>query len=244
MLAGEAEVSPRHVSYIESGRARPSRELILRLAEALQIPLRDRNTLLLAAGYAARYGETDLSQPEMAEARAALTFILNQQEPYPAIVLDRRWNILMSNSATSRFLRLFPEIAAAGALNGPRLIFHPQGLRPFVQDWEEVAARIIQRLHREVAANPGDSATGALLEELLGYPDVPGRWRTPDLGSPSLPLLSICYTRDGRFFRFFSTYTTFGTPQDVTLQELRIESFFPADEPTRSALHQLAAPIR
>ncbi len=239
-LAVEAEVSARHLSYIEGGRAQPSREMILRLSEALQIPLRERNTLLLAAGYAPLYRKTDLSSPELVEARSAVEFILAQQEPYPAIVLDRHWNVLMANAATERFLALFPECAAPGPRNGPRLMFHPQGLRPFVENWEDVAARLIQRLHREAAANPADTDTRALLEELLAYPGVPERWRMPDLDQPPTPLLPVCYQREGQPFRFFSTITTFGTPQDITLQELRIESFFPADETTRTALVRLA----
>jgi transcriptional regulator with XRE-family HTH domain len=238
-LAVEAEVSTRHLSYIEGGRAHPSREMILRLAEALQIPLRERNTLLLAAGYAPLYQETDLNTPEMAEARRAVEFILAQQEPYPAIVLDRRWNLLMANDATHRFLALFPECAPPGPANSLRLIFHPQGLRPFIENWEELAARLIQRLHRDAAAYPADTRTRALLEDLLGYPGTSSRWCTPDLDHPPTPLLPICYRREGRTFRFFSTITTFGTPQDITLQELRIECFFPADEATRIALTQL-----
>ncbi|MGH8865445.1 MAG: helix-turn-helix domain-containing protein, partial [Burkholderiales bacterium] len=129
-LALEAGVSARHLSYVETGRAQPSWEVVLRLAEALQVPLRERNTLLLAAGYAPLYAETGLNTPEMAEARRAVEIILAQQEPYPAIAIDRHWNILISNAATGRFLSLFPGCVLSEPLNGPRLIFHPQGLRP------------------------------------------------------------------------------------------------------------------
>lgn len=235
-LSLNANISARHLSYVESGRARPSREMVLRLADALQVPLRERNTLLLSAGYAPLYRETDLSTPEMVEARRAVEFILAQQEPYPAIVLDRRWNVLLTNLAARRFLARFPECAPPGPANGPRLMFHPQGLRPFVENWEDVAVRMIQRLHREAAANPSDAAARELLDELLGYPDVPSRWRMPDMDGMPDPLWPICYRRGEQTFRFFSTITTFGTPQDVTLQELRIECFFPADEATRTAL--------
>ena len=238
-LAVQAEVSARHLSYIESGRALPSREMILRLADGLQIPLRERNTLLLAAGYAPLYHETDLNTAEMAEARRAVEFILAQQDPYPAIVLDRHWNVLMANAATRRFMALFPECEAPQPANSFRLIFHPRGLRPFIRNWEELAARMIQRLQREAAANAADKRTAALLEELLGYPGVSSRWRTPDLDRPPTPLLPICYQRDDQVYSFFSTITTFGTPQDITLQELRIECFFPADETTRTAITQL-----
>jgi transcriptional regulator with XRE-family HTH domain len=235
-LAVEAEVSARHLSYIEGGRALPSREMILRLADVLQIPLRERNTLLLAAGYAPLYHETDINTPEMAEARRAVEYILAQQDPFPALVLDRHWNVLMTNAATQRFLGLFPECERPQPPNALRLIFHPRGLRPFVLNWEEVASRMIQRLQREAAANPADTRTGALLEELLSYPGVSSRWRTPDLDRPPTPLLSICYQRNDQTYRFFSTITTFGTAQDITLQELRIECFFPADETTRTAM--------
>ena len=239
-LATAAEVSTRHLSYIEAGRAAPSRDMVLRLGEALQVPLRERNTLLLAAGYAPQYRETDLDAPEMIEARRAVDFILTQQEPYPAIVLDAHWNLLAANAATHRFLALFPECAVPEPANGPRLIFHPRGLRPFIANWGEVASRMIQRLHREAAANPANARTKALLEELLSYPDVPNGWRALDLEQAPAPFLCVCYQRSGTTFNFFSTITTFGTPQDVTLQELRIECFFPADDATRSLMIELA----
>jgi transcriptional regulator with XRE-family HTH domain len=232
-LALEAGISARHLSYVETGRAQPSREMVLRLAEALQVPLRERNTLLLAAGYAPLYSETSLNIPEMAEARRAVEIILAQQEPYPAIVLDRHWNILSSNAATKRFLSLFPECVLSEPLNGPRLIFHPQGLRQFVENWDDVAWRMIQRVHREAVSNPTDLATRALLDELLNYPGVPSQWRMPDLDRAPGPLLTVNYRLNNHTLSFFSTITTFGTPQDITLQELRIECFFPSDESTR-----------
>jgi transcriptional regulator with XRE-family HTH domain len=235
-LALEAGVSARHLSYVETGRAQPGREMVLRLAEALQVPLRERNTLLLAAGYAPLYGETGLNTLEMAEARRALEIMLAQQEPYPAIVLDRHWNILFSNAATGRFLSLFPECVLSAPLNGPRLIFHPQGLRPFVENWDDVAWRIIQRVHSEADSKPADMETKDLLDELLNYPGVPSQWRMPYLDRAPEPLLTVNYRLNDRTLRLFSTITTFGTPQDVTLQELRIECFFPADDTTRTAL--------
>lgn len=234
-LALEADISTRHLSYVETGRAHPSREMVLRLAESLQVPLRERNSLLLAAGYAPLYSETGLEAPEMAEARRAVEFILAQQEPFPAFVLDRHWNLLIMNGATTRFLALFPECTLSGQPNALRFIFHPQGLRPFVKNWEEIARRLIQRVHREATGNPPDHETKALLNELLSYPDVPSRWRMPDLESSPAPLLTISYGREGQTMRFFSTITTFGTPQDAVLQELRIECYFPADEATRAA---------
>jgi transcriptional regulator with XRE-family HTH domain len=234
-LALEADVSSRHLSFVETGRAQPSREMVLRLAEALQVPLRERNALLLAAGYAPLYRETGLEAPEVAEARRAVEFILAQQEPYPAIVVDRHWNLLMANAATRRFLGLFPLGEVPAPPNVLRLLFHPGGLRPFLENWEDVAGRLIQRVHREAAGSPPDAATRALLRELLDYPGVPTRWRTPELDRAPAPLVTIVYRLGGRALRFFSTVTTFGTPQDVTLQELRIECFFPGDAATREA---------
>ncbi len=235
-LSLEAEVSSRHLSFVETGRAQPSRDMVLRLAEALEVPLRERNALLLAAGYAPVYRETGLEAPELADARRAVEFILAQQEPYPAVLLDRHWNLLLANAATGRFLARFPECAVPGPPNAMRLLFHPQGLRPFVEDWECVAGMLIQRLHREAAGAPPDPETRALLEELLGYSGIPSRWRRPELERAPAPLLAVTYRREDLRLSFFSTITTFGTPQDVTLQELRIESFFPADDATRAVL--------
>jgi transcriptional regulator with XRE-family HTH domain len=231
-LALDADVSSRHLSFVETGRSQPSREMVLRLAEALEVPLRERNALLLAAGYAPVYRETDLGAPEMVDARLAVEFILAKQEPYPAIVVDRHWNLLLANAATHRFLALFLPGPPAGPVNVMRLMFDPRGVRPFVENWEEVARHLVERLHRE-AAGPADEATRTLLEELLGYPGVPSDWRTPQLDRVPAPLLSIVYRKGDLRLGVFSTITTFGTPQDVTLQELRIECFFPADEATR-----------
>jgi transcriptional regulator with XRE-family HTH domain len=237
-LALDAEVSSRHLSFVETGRSQPSREMVLRLADALQVPLRERNALLLAAGYAPLYRETDLEAPEMVAAKHAVEFILAQQEPYPAIVVDRHWNLLLSNDATRRFLGRFLDAPPPLPLNAMRLIFHPAGLRPFIENWEEVAGHLIERVHREAAGAPPDAEAKALLEEMLGYPGVPGRWRTPQLDRAPAPLVSVVYRRGDVRLTFFSTITTFGTPQDVTLQELRIESFFPADEATRAAMQE------
>jgi len=234
-LALDADVSSRHLSFVETGRAQPSREMVLRLAEALEVPLRERNALLLAAGYAPLYRETGLGAPEMVDARHAVEFILDKQEPYPAIVVDRHWNLLLANPATHRFLALFLPGPPAGPVNVMRLIFDPQGVRPFVENWEEVARHLVERVHRE-AAGPPDETTRALLQELLGYPGVPSDWRTPQLDRVPAPLLSIVYRKGDLRLSVFSTITTFGTPQDVTLQELRIECFFPADEATRVLL--------
>jgi transcriptional regulator with XRE-family HTH domain len=235
-LALDADISTRHLSCVETGRAQPSREIVLRLAEALEIPLRERNTLLQAAGYAPLYRRTSLDAPEMEAARKAVDLLLRQHEPYPVVVIDRYWNTLRMNSGTRHFLGRFPICDSVKPHNGVRFVFHPKGLRPFIENWESVAARIIQRVHREAVANPSDETMKCFLEELLSYPAVPSRWRALDLDDSPPPFLTINYRWNNATLRLFSTLTTFGTPQDVALQEMRIESFFPADEATRAAL--------
>jgi transcriptional regulator with XRE-family HTH domain len=235
-LALDANISTRHLSCLETGRAQASREMLLRLAEALEIPLRERNTLLLAAGYAPLYRQASLDAPEMEAARQAVDLLLRQHEPYPVIVVDRYWNTLKMNSGTKQFLGRFPICDSIKPHNGVRFVFHPKALRPFIENWESVAARIIQRVHREAAANPSDKVMKSFLEELLSYPGVPSRWRVLDLDDSPPPFLTINYRWNNSTLRLFGTVTTFGTAQDVALQEMRIETFFPADEATRAAL--------
>jgi transcriptional regulator with XRE-family HTH domain len=237
-LSLEAEISSRHLSYVESGKAQPSREMITRLADALQIPLRERNGLLLAAGYAPIYRETQLTTPEMALAKRAVEFILQQQEPYPAIVLDRHWNLLEANGGAKHLLQFL--------LGGPpternivRQIFSHEILRPYIVNWEATAGDLIHRLHQEVAWVPTDEVLGALLNEVLSYPDVPEKWRSRNVEATVSPLLNFVVRKRDVELRFFSTWTTFGTPQDVTLEELRIESSFPADETTAKAWYEV-----
>jgi transcriptional regulator with XRE-family HTH domain len=238
-LALDADISTRHLSCVETGRAQPSREMVVRLAEALEVPLRERNALLLAAGYAPLYRHTALDASELEAARRAVEFLMAQHEPYPVLVVDRYWNTLRMNAGAKRFLALFPGCDSVTPHNGPRLVFHPQGLRSFIENWEIVAARIIRRVHREAADNPSDETMKRFLEELLSYPDVPSRWRMLDLDGAPPPFLTINYRWKNSTLRLFSALTTFGTPQDIALQELRIESFFPADEATRAVLSRL-----
>jgi len=241
-LALDAEISTRHLSCVETGRAQPSREMVLRLAEALRVPLRERNALLLAAGYAPLYRHTSLDAPELEAARRAVEVLIAQLEPNPVLVMDRYWNILRMNAGAQRILALFPGCDSVTPLNGPRLVFHPQGLRPFIENWNVLAAHITRRVHREVADNPSDETLKRFLEELLSYPGVPSRWRTPDLDGTPPPFLTINYKWKNSTLRLFSALTTLGTPLDVALQELRIETLFPADEATRAIVNRLADP--
>ena len=241
-LAVEADVSSRHVSFIETGRAQPSREMVLTLARVLDVPLRDRNDLLTAAGYAAMYRATDLDAPALEQARRAFDLMLRQQEPYPAIVVDRRWTILKANGGAVRLVETFadPSAAAEWGGNAMRLMFHPRGLRPHILNWEAMAAALIQWLHRDVLSGIGGAETRKLLDELLSYPGVPPRWRTLDLGASTAPFLPIEFRKGDLELKYFSTLTTFGTPHDITLQELRVEAFFPADAATEEASRRQA----
>jgi len=236
-LALSAGVSARHVGFVEIGRANPSREMVMLLAGVLDVPLRDRNTLLLAAGYAPVYRETGLEAPEMAQAKKAVDLILGHQEPYPAVVMDRYWNIVRTNDAGERFFaQLLSGAPPVAEPNVVRLVFHPEGLRPHVANWEAVAEALVHRVHREALGGTPDERTQALLDEVLSYPGVPEHFRRPDLlAAFPAPFLSIQFRRGALAMDYFSTVTTLGTPLDVTLQETRIECFFPGNEETERA---------
>jgi transcriptional regulator with XRE-family HTH domain len=244
-LATEAEVSARHICFLETGRAKPSREMVVLLAQVLDVPLRERNDLLLAAGFAPLYRETPLEAPELAPVQAALAAILRQQEPYPAVVMNRRWDILGSNAAAGCFFaHLLGPAAAPPPNNVLHMMFNPTAVRPYVSNWEAVAESLVRRVQREAVGGVLDAALEALLRELFRYPDVPPRWKRPDLQAPLLPVIPVRFEKEGRVFSFFSAVTTLGTPQDITLQEIRIECFFPADADTERAARELTASHR
>jgi transcriptional regulator with XRE-family HTH domain len=231
-LALEASTTPRHVSFVESGRSQPSRAMVLRLARVLDVPLRERNQLLLAAGYAPLYGETGLDGEHAAEVRAALARMLAAHEPYPAVVMDRHWDVTGGNSAATRFFTWLLGARAAEPANVIRLMFAPDGLRPHVANWEAAAEALIQRVHREAVGGVVDPVTLALRDDALAQPGVPAAWAQPDPARAPLPVVPITFAKDGLVLSYFSAVTTLGTPQDALLQEIRIESFFPADEAT------------
>jgi transcriptional regulator with XRE-family HTH domain len=240
-LASEAEVSSRHLCFLETGRAKPSREMVLLLCSALDVPLRERNGLLLAAGFAPVYAESALDAPELGLVATALAAILRQQEPFPAVVLNRRWDIVRANDAAQRFFaHLLGAQRASQPANVLRMIFDPAALRPLVENWEAVAETLIQRVQREAVGGVLDAECAQLLAEVLAYPGVPARLRQPKLGPASLPIIPVRFCKQGETFAFFSTVTTLGTPQDVTLQELRIECFFPADADSEQRARRLA----
>jgi transcriptional regulator with XRE-family HTH domain len=241
-LATAADISGRHVCFLETGRAQPSREMVQLLANVLCVPLNEQNTMLVAAGYAPVYGQRELSAPDLDHVRRALQFILRQQEPYPAIVVDGKWNILMKNEAAQRIFGMFRSPAGEKAEwpnNSMRTVFDPMGLRPFIVDWEQVAGHLIHTLHGEAASglHPG---TASLLNELLSYPGVPTKWKYPDPSLPMSPLLTLKLRKEETSLCFFSTVTSFATPRDITLQQLRIECFYPADTATEDTARRLA----
>ncbi len=240
-LSVEAEVSARHLSFVETGRSRPSRELVLHLAEHLEVPLRERNALLLAAGYAPSYPETSLDAEQLSPVRAALDKILAGHEPYPAVVVDRRWDLVAANRPALAILGDLadPELLAP-PVNALRVSLHPKGLAPHIANLAEYSAHLVTRLHRQAVVS-GDKDLAALEAELKGYPGVvPPATAIPD---PSTMLFVRLVLRipGGGQLSFFSTLATFGTALDITVAELAIESFFPADAATVEALRARAS---
>jgi transcriptional regulator with XRE-family HTH domain len=241
-LAMRSGFSSRHVSFIETGRTQPSRQALLTLAETLDVPLRERNDLLEAGGYAHVYRETPLAADEMRHIRGVLQFILDRHEPYGAVVLDRYSNLLMANDAATSLLgALVDPSLLAGTPNLLRTVFHPQGLRRCIVNWEDVAQHLARRAERELSHLGDDKEAAALLAEMREY--VGPVVRQTRLNTAEL-LLPVHLRRDGFELRLFSTIMTLGTPQDVTLQELRIETFFPADDESKERVRALRSQPR
>lgn len=239
-LALEAGVSARHISFVETGRARPSPEMVLQLAEHLDVPLRDCNQLLLVAGYAPVYGERDLDEPEMGPVRDAITRVLDGHDPYPAIAVDRHWGMVAGNRAVA----LLTEGVAPDLLEPPinvlRVSLHPEGVAPRIANLGEWRAHLLERLGRQ-AVSTGDPALAALHEELIGYPSGdPAPAHDPAVGEIAVPLRLRAGDTE---LAFISTITTFGTATDVTLAELAIEAFFPANATTAEAVQSFVSAL-
>lgn len=252
-LSIETGVSQRHISFIESGRSNPSRQTLLEIAEVLDVPLRERNALLLSAGYAPVYSEAAWNSAQMQSITKALERILHQHEPFPALVMDRYWNVLMANESGPLFFNHFVDMSARkGPRNLLHLVFDPDGLRPFVEHWDEVSSSLIHRVRSEATGRVIDEKTKELLAALLAYPAAkprptpgaargydrsrPGRpgeqsYRAPG-PAPILPMIPISFRKGEIVLNYFSLITTVGTPQTIAAEELRIESMFPADEDT------------
>jgi transcriptional regulator with XRE-family HTH domain len=224
-LSLDTGISQRHLSFVESGRSVPSRDFLSTVSDALNIPLRERNVLLLASGYAPLYNERNMDAEQMAIVTRAIDRMLQQHEPHPALVLDRYWNVIRTNEAAPRFFGSFIDLKARPK---PRnlldLMFDPLGMRPFVEEWDKVAAGLLQRVRREAVGQVVDAGLAKLLERLRKYPGVAALKPRPE---PQSPVLPMTFRRDDERFSYFSLITTVGTPQCITAQELRVECMFP-----------------
>jgi len=238
-LAQHAEISTRHLSFVETGRSLPSREMVLRLAERLDIPLRERNALLVAAGYAPMYRERRLDDPELAAARQAVELILKGHEPYPALAIDRHWNLIAANKMLPHLLVGADPSLLEGQVNVLRLSLHPRGLAPSIVNLAQWRQHLFERLRQQLRAT-GDTMLGALLDELRGYPLPDGSDHVHVEGEHLGVVMPFRFRTAHGVLSFISTTTIFGTPVDITLQEMAMETFFPADAMTGEVLRRLA----
>jgi len=230
-LAARADISSRHLGFLEVGRAAPSHDMVMRLAAALDIPLRQQNTLLLAAGFAPVWRESRLDASELAQVRGAIDYMLGQQEPFPAVAVDRRWNLLQANKGALRMVEfLVGQLAPGTAVNLADALVAPDVLRPYLVNWEEVVRYFLRTVEAD-AAMDGTAETAALLERLLDYRDVRAVLRDP-MSDAAGPVLPMHFRKGDVSLQLFTAIATLGTPQDVTLQELRVETFFPVDDTT------------
>lgn len=236
-LASEAEISSRHLSFIESGRARPSREMILRLCERLDVPLRERNIFLLAAGHAPVFPRRALDDPALAAARRAVELVLTGHEPYPALAVDRHWNVIAANRAVPPLMAGADEDLLRPPVNVLRLSLHPRGLASRIENLAEWRGHVLARLDRQIEMS-ADPALVDLHRELSAYP-ASSPERRAGTGHEASFVVPLRFATETGTLSLFTTTTVFGTPVDVTLSELAIEAFFPADEATASALRAL-----
>ncbi|MDR6477574.1 MULTISPECIES: helix-turn-helix transcriptional regulator [Paraburkholderia] len=240
LLAAEADISTRHLSFVESGRATPSREMVMHLAERLDVPLRARNALLVAAGYAPLFRERPLSDPQLSAAREAVELVLKGHEPYPALAIDRHWTIVATNNALAPLLASASPELLKPPVNALRLSLHPEGIASSIVNWHAWREHVLARLQRQIDVSADDTLS-ALRDELAAYPSPLGA-AAPDAADSPLNQIAVplrLRTPLG-VLSFFSTTTVFGTPVDVTLSELAIEAFFPADPQTAAALRDFA----
>ena len=240
-LSLDTEISQRHLSFIESGRSSPSRQTLITIAEALDIPLRERNQLFLAAGFAPIYVDEAWNGGEMAAVTRALARVLQQHEPFPAVVMDRYWNVLMTNDAAPRFFNAFVDLAARPTpRNMLHLMFDPAGMRPHIANWNSASKGLLERVRREAVGHVLDERTRELIDELLAYPDMVEGNTTPT-DEPALPVIPLSFIKNGRTLNYFSMVSTVGTPLTIAAQELRVECMFPMDESTETLHVELMA---
>jgi transcriptional regulator with XRE-family HTH domain len=236
-LASEAEISARHLSFMETGRSAPSRDMVLRLAERLDVPLRERNVMLVAAGFAPAFPQRPLDDPALRAARAAVDLVLKAHEPNPALAIDRHWNLVAANRMVAPLIDGVPSRLLGQPFNVLRLSFHPEGLAPRTVNLAEWCAHLLERLQRQCETT-ADPVLIALYDELKGYP-IPAR-RTPRSSSSESVAVPFQMRLHDEVLSFISTTMVFGTPVDITLSELAIETFFPADETTAARMRTLS----
>ena len=239
-LASEAEISTRHLSFLETGRSQPSRDMVLHLAERLEVPLRERNLLLVAAGYAPVFPERPLQDPALEAARKAVDLVLAGHEPYPALAVDRHWTLIAANAAVARLIAGADPALLQPPVNVLRLSLHPQGMAPRIANYNEWRAHLLVRLRRQVDLT-ADPVLTALLAELAAFPAPSGaKSARPLRNDDQSVVVPLQLATEAGVLSFVSTTTVFGTPLDITLSELALESFFPADAATAEALRRLA----
>jgi transcriptional regulator with XRE-family HTH domain len=238
-LAGDADISARHLSFVETGRAAPSREMVLRLAERLDVPLRERNVLLIAAGFAPAFPQRALDDPALKSARQAIDLVLKAHEPNPALAYDRHWNLVSANRMVAPLLDGVPQRLLGQPFNILRLAFHPEGLAPRTVNFAEWAGHLLERLHHQCEAT-ADGELLKLYQDLKSYP-IPAR---PGPLSPDNVAIPFKLRHGGAVLSFISTTMVFGTPVDITLSELALETFFPADDLTARRLQEMAAHMK
>lgn len=243
-LAADAGLSQRHLSFLESAKARPSRAMVLQLAEALALPLRERNRWLISAGFAPLFAERPLHSADMAPVKLALDMLLKQQDPYPAVVVDAGWNVLQANDATQRLLSVFGDPAALwrrvcgdAPPNIMKLTLHPEGLRPYIKNLDELGPGLLARAIREARES---EVAAEVLETVLAYPGIPPRWRLAEVWTPLAPVLPTRIGLGDVTLSFITMLASFGTPLDLTADNLRVECLFPADAFTEAFLRQSA----
>lgn len=238
-LATEAGVSQRHISFLETGRSKPSREMVVHLGLVLDVPLRERNAMLIAAGFAPVYPERSIDDPDLAGVRHALELMLGAHNPFPAYIVDRRWNLLLANESAGLLIAALPEAAQGLATNLARLTLHPDGLRQVATNWPEVAAAVMVRLERELDELPADSGLAELLDEVREFPGLPDERSKSRIPSAHELLVPLRVSLGGQALSFFTTIATLMAPTDITLEELRLETLLPADEATEAVLRSL-----
>ncbi|MFC5863315.1 helix-turn-helix domain-containing protein [Acidicapsa dinghuensis] len=232
-LSMDTGFSQRHLSFVESGRSAPSRDFLSIVSDALNIPLRERNVLLLASGFAPQFSEQSIDAGQLEVVTRAIDRMLQQHEPHPALVLDRYWNVIRTNEAAPRFFGSFIDMEKRPKpRNLLHLMFDPAGMRPFVEEWERVASGLLQRIRREAVGQVVDAKLQELLNKLREYPGVSA---LKPLLTPQSPVLPIVFRKGNQRFSYFSLITTVGTPQCITAQELRVECMFPTETEEKSA---------